>query len=74
MALEELGGLHIRWVGCVKQDFRNLQIRNWKKNVLKRDSWRGIFEAVMAAAGFRTIHNDEVHVVWKFYKKILHMH
>jgi hypothetical protein len=28
----------------------------------------------MAAAGFRTIHNDEVHVVWKFYKKILHMH
>jgi hypothetical protein len=39
-----IGRLKNRWEGDVRKDLQTMKIKNWKKSVLNRDSWKTIVE------------------------------
>jgi hypothetical protein len=43
-ASRPIGRPKIRWEDDIRKDLQTMRIKNWKKKVLDRDSWKAIVE------------------------------
>jgi hypothetical protein len=44
MSKKPIGSLKKRWEDDVLEDIKNMNVRNWKKVVQNRDSWKKVVE------------------------------
>jgi hypothetical protein len=47
-ASRPIGRPKIRWEDHIQKDLQTMRIKNWKKSVLDRDSWKTIVERTKA--------------------------